>query len=68
MTWREFIAEVEKHPDMLDTEALLYLDDLADVRIGEEVPFAGVLERFDGEDHYREDNNLAAIIWDRWWE
>jgi len=53
---------------MLDTEALLYLDDLADVRIGEEVPFAGVLERFDGEDHYREDNNLAAIIWDKWWE
>lgn len=50
MTWREFIAELRKHEDMLDTEALLYLDYPMDVRMGEPMPLAGVAERYE-DDH-----------------
>lgn len=64
MTWREFIAELRKHEDMLDTEALLYLDYPMDVRMGEPMPLAGVAERYE-DDHENADNNLVTFIWDK---
>ena len=64
MTWREFIAEVEKHPDMLDTEALIYLDYPIDIRMMEALPLAGVIERYP-DDHFNEDNNLVTFLWDK---
>ena len=64
MTWNDFIDELRKHEDMLDTEALLYLDHNSDVRLGEVVPLAGVLERYE-DDHLNEDNNLFTFIPDK---
>ena len=64
MTWNEFIAELRKHNDMLDTEALIYLDSPMDIRLGEALPLAGVVERYE-DDHDNEDNNLVTFLWDK---
>ena len=64
MTWNELMAELQKHPDMLDTEALIYIDCHSDVRMGEPMPLAGVIERYP-DDHFNEDNNLVTFIWDK---
>ena len=64
MTWNEFIAELRKHNDMLDTEALIYLDSPMDIRLGEALPLAGVVERYE-DDHDNEDNNLVTFLGDK---
>lgn len=64
MTWRQFIAELQKHEEMLDTDALLYVDCNADFQIGEPLPFAGVIDRYP-EEPTHPDNNLVAYLWGR---
>ena len=64
MTWREFIAALHRYEDMLDTEALIYLDSPMDIRLGEALPLAGVVERYE-DDHDNEDNNLVTFLWDK---
>ena len=64
MTWREFIAELYGHEDMLDTEALIYLDYPMDIRMGEALPLAGVVERYE-DDHENADNNLVTFVRDK---
>ena len=64
MTWREFIAALHRHEDMLDTEALIYLDSPMDIRLGEALPLAGVIERYE-DDHDNEDNDLVTFLWDK---
>ena len=64
MTWNDFIKELNKHPHMLDTEALLYLDDLADVQFNEPIPLEGVIERYE-DDPFNEDNDLVTFIADK---
>lgn len=64
MTWREFIAELQRHPDMLDKEALLYLNDTSDIRMDEPLPLAGVAELYE-DDHLNEMNELYTFLWDK---
>jgi hypothetical protein len=66
MTWRELINDIiENHHDMLDTEAIIYIDERNHILLNEVTPIAGVLERFDDpDDRKRDDNDLVAFISD----
>ncbi len=66
MTWRELINDIlENHHDMLDTEALIYIDENNHILLNEVTPIAGVIERFDDSiDRKRDDNELFVFVSD----
>ena len=65
MTWRELIREVEGYPTLLDTEAVIYVDEMSWLPVNESTPISGVIPRFPEMDE--EDNELAAYVDDKPW-